>query len=134
MKQEQKELLIQIIADDENLGLYEEPRILTVEAFNKAKISYKEPKQDEIMERFIANAKQQETLEEAAVINYKKLYEGEPLTQDVPIDAFKEGAKWQQERSYSEEEAQLMLSKLLFDIKHKKAENSVKWFEQNKKE
>ena len=36
-----------------------------------------------------------ETLEEAAVINYKKLYEGEPLTQDVPIDAFIEGAKWQ---------------------------------------
>ena len=34
--------------------------------------------------------------EEAAVINYKKLYEGEPLTQDVPIDAFKQGAKWQQ--------------------------------------
>ena len=35
-------------------------------------------------------------IEEAAVINYKKLYEGEPLTQDVPIDAFKQGAKWQQ--------------------------------------
>jgi hypothetical protein len=45
-----------------------------------------------------------ETLEEAAVINYKKLYEGEPLTQDVPIDAFKRGAKWQQERMYSEED------------------------------
>ena len=43
-------------------------------------------------------------LEEVAVINYKKLYEGEPLTQDVPIDAFKQGAKWQQERSYSEED------------------------------
>ena len=41
-------------------------------------------------------------LEEAAVINYKKLYEGEPLTQDVPIDAFIDGAKWEQERSYSE--------------------------------
>jgi hypothetical protein len=40
----------------------------------------------------------QETLEEAAVINYKKLYEGEPLTQDVPIDAFKKGTKWQQEQ------------------------------------
>ena len=39
-----------------------------------------------------------ETLEEAAVINYKKLYEGEPLTQDVPIDAFKQGARWQQEQ------------------------------------
>jgi len=46
---------------------------------------------------------------------------------------FKLGVKWQQERSYSEEEVQLMLSKLLFDIKHKKAENSVKWFEQSKK-
>jgi hypothetical protein len=33
-----------------------------------------------------------------AVINYKKLYEGEPLTQDVPIDAFINGAKWQQEQ------------------------------------
>jgi hypothetical protein len=44
----------------------------------------------------------QETLEEAAEINYKKLYEGEPLTQDVPIDAFIEGAKWQQEKSYNE--------------------------------
>ena len=45
-----------------------------------------------------------ETLKEAAVINYKKLYEGEPLTQDVPIDAFIDGAKWMQERMYSEEE------------------------------
>ena len=42
--------------------------------------------------------KNQETLEEASVINYKKLYEGEPLTQDVPIDAFEQGAKWQQEQ------------------------------------
>jgi len=38
-----------------------------------------------------------------AVINYKKLYEGEPLTQDVPIDAFKKGAKWQQEKLCSSE-------------------------------
>jgi hypothetical protein len=44
-----------------------------------------------------------ETLEEAAVINYKKLYEGEPLTQDVPIDAFKQGAKWR-EKQYTIEE------------------------------
>ena len=41
----------------------------------------------------------QETLEEAAIYNYKELYEGEPLTQDGPIDAFKQGAKWQQENS-----------------------------------
>ena len=54
-----------------------------------------------------------ETLEEASVINYKKLYEGEPLTQDVPIDAFKQGAKWQQERSYSEKEVIELLQKAL---------------------
>ena len=52
--------------------------------------------------------KNKETLEEASVINYKKLYEGEPLTQDVPIDAFKQGAKWQQERMYSEEDMRKM--------------------------
>jgi hypothetical protein len=46
-----------------------------------------------------------ETLEEAAEKTYKKLYEGEPLTQDVPIDAFKQGAKWQQDKNkYSGEE------------------------------
>jgi hypothetical protein len=45
------------------------------------------------------------------------------------IAGFKEAEK----TLYSEEEVQLMLSKLLFDIKHKKAENSVKWFEQFKK-
>ena len=52
---------------------------------------------------------EKETLEEAAVINYKKLYEGEPLTQDAPIDAFKDGAKWHAERMYSEEEKELMI-------------------------
>jgi hypothetical protein len=77
----------------------------------------------------------QETLQDAAVINYKKLYEGDPLTQDVPIDAFKQGAKWQQERSYSEEEVktafldgwQLRDGDLTFSKAMKK------WFEQFKK-
>ena len=53
-------------------------------------------------------------IEEVAIINYKKLYEGEPLTQDVPIDAFKQGAKWQQERSYNEED---MLESFMAGIK-----------------
>jgi len=43
------------------------------------------------------------------------------------------GAKWMQERMYSEEEVQLILSKLLTDIKNGNAGNSVKWFEQFKK-
>jgi len=44
------------------------------------------------------NEPPQETLEKAALINYKKIYEGEPLTQDVPIDAFINGAKWQMDK------------------------------------
>jgi len=43
------------------------------------------------------------------------------------------GAKWQAERMYSEEEVQLILSKLLTDIKNGNAGNSVEWFEQFKK-
>ena len=58
---------------------------------------------------------QKTTLEEAAIYNYKELYEGEPLTQDVPIDAFINGAKWQKERSYSEEEVLKLLKQQLTD-------------------
>jgi hypothetical protein len=72
----------------------------------------------------------QETLEEAA----EKWCEKHGCGYGGIISiAFETGAKWQAERMYSDEEAQLMLSKFLFDIKHKKAENSVKWFEQFKK-
>ena len=39
----------------------------------------------------------------------------------------------QQDRMYSEEEVQIILSKLLFDLKHKGISNSVEWFEQFKK-
>ena len=45
-----------------------------------------------------------QAIKEAALNNYKELYEGEPLTHEVPIDAFIKGAKWQQENSYSEED------------------------------
>jgi hypothetical protein len=67
----------------------EEPKYTTSnldnEKYKDYSVSKEEPKQ--------------ETLEEAAIYNYKELYEGEPLTQDGPIDAFKQGAKWQQENS-----------------------------------
>jgi len=72
-----------------------------------------------------------ETLEEAAK-NYVR-NESDDTLKLISKYSFKDGAKWQMERMYSEEELQLILSKLLFDIKHKKAENSVKWFEQFKK-
>jgi hypothetical protein len=51
----------------------------------------------------------------------------------IALESFISGAKWQAERSYSEEEVQLILSKLLTDIKNGNAGNSVEWFEQFKK-
>ena len=73
----------------------------------------------------------QETLEEAALRLYQK-----GLKDDLSLsfhDGVKFGAKWQEERMYSEEEVQLILSKLLTDIKNGNAGNSVEWFEQFKK-
>jgi hypothetical protein len=81
-----------------------------------------------------------ETLEEASVINYKKLYEGEPLTQDVPIDAFKQGAKWQMKRMYSEEEVLEILTERckhfgtnVKPFRELLLKQDLEWFEQFKK-
>ena len=73
----------------------------------------------------------QETIEEAAERLYQK-----GLKDDLSLsfhDGVKFGAEWQAERMYSEEEVQLIASKLLTDIKNGNAGNSVEWFEQFKK-
>ena len=81
--------------------------------------------------------KKQETLEEAARSNYKRLYEGEPLTQEVPIDAFKQGAKWQKEQDkkmYSEEEIiDLLLARDIELNSFEGIDKAKEWFEQFKK-
>ena len=79
----------------------------------------------------------QETLEEAAK-NYAEEYKGEE--QDPWYD-FIEGAKWQQERSYSEEEVYNLLLKAIQDCYDEQLEhhyagdyrNFKQWFEQFKK-
>jgi predicted Fe-S protein YdhL (DUF1289 family) len=105
------------------------------------------PKQDEIMERFIANAKQQETLEEVAERLFKEYSNNTSLSEghyDYMMDKedFKEAsleiAKWQQERSYSEEEVyDLMDKRETFWVRYKNtySQNYIslkEWFEQFK--
>ena len=74
-----------------------------------------------------------ETLEEAA-----KNYICKPQNNDYgDYNSFIEGAKWQQERSYSEEEVISLLIKReyaldLYDMAND-YEDAVKWFEQFKK-
>jgi hypothetical protein len=88
----------------------------------------------------------QETLQEAAEklakesfsVTFKKFPYGGKLSNEVIIEAltifFKEGAKWQQERSYSEEEVLEILCK-----SHNAENTSIKanmfnkWFENFKK-
>jgi len=77
----------------------------------------------------------QETLEEAAEKEYPTIHE------QYQYDAFIEGAKWQQERSYSEEEVYNLILKAIKDCYDEQLEhhyagdyrNLKIWFEQFKK-
>jgi hypothetical protein len=89
MKEQQKQHLIDMITQDEELGLYGESKQENcctpegqIKRYKDCKGCDKKPKQ--------------ETLEEAA----ERLY---PIS-SIPRKLFIRGAKWQQERSYSEED------------------------------
>ena len=99
-------------------------------------IPKEESKQDKIMERFIANAKQQETLEEASKRlvpnrNLKSPF-GTPyeITPNRERNTFIKGAKWQQERSYSEEEVFTIIDKVFHMYASSYRQNAKEWFEQ----
>jgi hypothetical protein len=84
----------------------------------------------------LIDAHKQETLEEAAEHNYPG---GDVWTEEQAVIrrlAFKNGAKWQQERMYSEEEVYNLLLKLPNFINMsdtQKREEKREWFEQFKK-
>jgi hypothetical protein len=81
----------------------------------------------------------QETLEKAAEKYLQEcrllnnIHLSNPIHAERCKNNFIAGAKWQADRMYSEEEVQLIASKLLTDIKNGNAGNSVEWFEQFKK-
>jgi hypothetical protein len=111
--------------------LEEEPKQETLEEAQKQQFNY-----DNLHDakEIASKIKIVETLEEAAINNYKELYEGEPLTQDVPIDAFKQGAKWQQERMYSEEDMRKAYCRGYGAIVRSSLNDCFyEWFEQFKK-
>jgi uncharacterized protein YwgA len=77
-----------------------------------------------------------ETLEDAARNYSKGLVE--PMVEVIHYVAFKDGAKWQQEISYSEEEVKRIIFKFTNDFDMKKnievtLKEQNKWFEQFKK-
>jgi hypothetical protein len=72
-----------------------------------------------------------ETLEEVAEKYVDSFEYGIAHPRRVVIKSFINGAKWQQERSYSEEEVINILVEFSADIK--KVWNITEWFEQFKK-
>jgi hypothetical protein len=90
----------------------EEPRILTVEAFNKAKISYKEPKQElpqfgtkefnDLASQYFGGKPKQETLEEVKDLSYWKANAEEDYMK-VPISVLRYISELE-EKSYSKKE------------------------------
>jgi hypothetical protein len=70
----------------------------------------------------------QETLEEAA----RRYTESTPDNDPVRIFSFIEGAKWQAERRYSEEEVLKLLITFSDDRTFLKKDVAIKWFEQFK--
>jgi hypothetical protein len=120
-KEEQKQHLIDMMKSDEELGLYDEPKTKCYCGHTTyCDCGPEEPKQ--------------ETLEDASwKYNPLKKLDGEFLRH-----AFKEGAKWQAERSYSEEEVNNLLYRFLEHIGEKQKRTILnvvpnEWFEQNKK-
>ena len=81
--------------------------------------------------------KKQETLKEAALKLYQYQSENPPYTIITPkakVEGFIEGAKWQQERSYSEEEVIDLLKALqIHYLTYNERVNIDKWFEKFKK-
>jgi hypothetical protein len=75
----------------------------------------------------------QETLEESANRLATMIHSRSTDAWYLYKDGIIKGIEYQAKRMYSEEEVQLILSKLLTDIKNGNAGNSVEWFEQFKK-
>jgi hypothetical protein len=128
-KEEQKQHLIDMMKDDEELGLYEEPKqencctpIGQIKRYIDCKGCSKKPKQ--------------ETLEEVLL---KKAEADNRIDLNAYANGLDDGAKWQQERMYSEED--------VLEILHNYRNNFelyrniqvlptmfFEWFEQFKKE
>ncbi len=74
----------------------------------------------------------QETLEEVG-LNHCDMLDKFPALVN-PLFSFKEGAKWQKERMYSEEEVLDILDKFITSmVKGEKSGLIEEWFEQHKK-
>ena len=143
-KEQQKQHLIDMMQKDEELGLYD---IFNDEKRQGVKDLIDKHKQDDenYLDSFgvtktqfevYRNFNKQETLEEVAERLYQYQSENPPYTIITPIakiEGFIEGAKWQQERMYSEEEVIKILYQFHYDLVNSNFDTKEQWFQQFKK-
>ena len=119
-----KELLIEIMRGDEELGLYDNNTAIGMHTLTDTTTGCNSS-------RF----GKQETLEEAAekfAINIQT--KAGTMSRENAIEWFKAGAKWQKERIYSEEEVKKLIIDFLFEKGiGREVKNVEEWFEQFKK-
>ena len=127
---EQKQHLIDIMKSDEESGLYDEPKFVTVNMESATgedlgRVSYIPiPNVDYIPK--------QETLYDA-FLNCLINKEFKTKEDYIAFKGAEFGAKWQQERSYSEEEVIKILYQFHYDLVNSNFDTKEEWFEQFKK-
>jgi hypothetical protein len=133
---EQKQHLIDIMKSDEESGLYDEPKFVTVNMESATgedlgRVSYIPiPNVDYIPK--------QETLEEAAEKYNDEVQKSfgstPPHIKNVHLMYhFTKGAEWAQKRMYSEEEVIKILYQFHYDLVNSNFDTKEEWFEQFKK-
>jgi ribosomal 50S subunit-associated protein YjgA (DUF615 family) len=155
-KEQQKQHLIDMMKSDEELGLYDDTEINRIELvckdcsdsledctcikstidFPRQEIKLEEVFNDEKKENIkkfideINNPSQPNDKLKQAFEKYSEYLE-DYENKNTYEHGFKDGAKWQQERSYSEEEVINILVEFSAEIKN--ISNITEWFEQFKK-
>jgi len=147
-KEEQKQHLIDIMKKDEELGLYKKAK---QETMNKAmqelidwakSLQYNQQQcidwmviKDKAQQLLEKEEAKKETLEEAAEKHAVKedAGEGNQINIHAIIYDFISGAKWQQERMYSEEEVKQIIDKTLIEYTDLDLSDVPHWFIQFKK-
>tara|TARA_R110000868_G_scaffold410759_1_gene700146 strand:- start:6 stop:425 length:420 start_codon:yes stop_codon:yes gene_type:complete len=137
-KEEQKQHLIDIMKGDEELGLYEQEQEVCNYCGKTLREQLKGCKEITCYRQYL---RKQETLEEAAEELYPIKYTGrmfmpnrDELNNSYKQEAFIEGAKWQAQRMYSEEEVLKLLINFSDDRTFLKKDVAIQWFEQFKKQ
>lgn len=119
---EPKEMLVKMMQDDEELGLYEEPSIIDKRLEEKGTPEIANQVEEEA-ENYVRNHPDFEA-------------EGFSEYQNGVFNGFIEGAKWQQDNNYSEEEVLDLLNKreqYLIETIGEFYQSNLEWFEQFKK-